>query len=421
MFKVVKHKTLIKDFHKIESNKVVLFNDGDNDIIYTGTNSYGNRLLCCIMFEDDEQGFLRYLHVLTSEEQYSNFINKKISYRSVLDEIQTVFLVDFDYNMNEIDNNIVNINEIPNEFLPLSNSFCPDFIYEPTFSYSLSMIGGLADVHKTKAHELSNVSTNFSEFLKSSTSFLNDLDFENNIFVEALEAGSFKINFKIEYSEPKQIGLLNVSKHEINNFLNNYFKYFFNQLPNEKPDVFQNEIVESDKFKELEKELENIYSEKCVLPEGGVEQKLIDLLNFSSNKLEKIQYDGSFDSLKFGNVTNLGEEVPFGIFDDSFILSVKEKMYDVNKFDAEPIITIDEKPQSYIIQIYSFSIESGKGSAYYTNNDGAISKIIVHATGRSNYDNTIFTKSMDEGKPYEIKGIGKKVDGKLKQVNCELK
>ena len=180
MFKIEKHKTLIKGFHKIVSNKVVLFNDGDNDVLFTGTNLYRNRLLCCIMFEDDEVGFLRYLHVLTTQKQYSEFINKKISFRHILEVNESAFLVDVDYNMNEIDTNVVSIDEIPNDFLPLPNSFCPEFIFEPSFSYSLSMVVGLADVHKTKASELSNVSTHFSDFLKSSTTFLNDLDFENN-------------------------------------------------------------------------------------------------------------------------------------------------------------------------------------------------------------------------------------------------
>ena len=420
MFKVEKHKTLIKDFHEIVSNKVVLFNDGDNDVLFTGTNLYANRLLCCIMFEDDEVGFLRYLHVLTTEVQYSEFLNKKISFRHILEVNESAFLVDVDYNMNEIDTNVVSIDEIPNDFLPLANSFCPEFIFEPSFSYSLSMVGGLADIHKTKASELSNVSTHFSDFLKSSTTFLNDLDFENNIYVEALEAGSFKINFKIEYTEPQQIGILNVSKESINEFINNYFKYFFNQLPVENKDIFKSEVVNSEKFKELEVELEKIYGEKSVLPQGGVEQKLIDLLNYSSKKLEKIEYNGSFDSLKFQNITNKGEEIPFGIINNDFILSVKDKMFDINKYEAEPIIIYDETPKLYKIQIYQFSNETGTGKAYYTDKDEVVSKISIHATGKNNYDNTIFTRGMDDGKPFEINGIAKKIDGKLKNITCEL-
>ena len=93
MFKIEKHKLLISDLHKVIDNKVILFNDGDNDIIYTGTNIYSNRLLCCIMFEDDDEGFLRYINTLISESQYFDFINKKISFRDILNINKTFFLI----------------------------------------------------------------------------------------------------------------------------------------------------------------------------------------------------------------------------------------------------------------------------------------------------------------------------------------
>jgi hypothetical protein len=95
-------------------------------------------------------------------------------------------------------------------------------------------------------------------------------------------------------------------------------------------------------------------------------------------------------------------------------------MFDISKFEVKPVIIIDDSPQKYKIQIYLFSIESGKGNAYYTDENEVVSKIIIHATGKSNYDNTIFTRGMDDGKPFEVNGIAKKVDGKLKQITCEL-
>ena len=64
--------------------------------------------------------------------------------------------------------------------------------------------------------------------------------------------------------------------------MNFLFKYFFNKLPQEDNSVFKSENVESEDFQKLEKELEIIYQEKYVLPEGGVEQKLIDLINYSA-------------------------------------------------------------------------------------------------------------------------------------------
>lgn len=419
MFKVKKHKSLLKNFHKIVENKRVLFNDGDNDIIYTGTNEYQNRLLCYIMFEDDEEGFLRYTHMLVSEKQYSDFINQKTSLRSILDTNESVFIVDLDYNLNEIDQNLVSIKEIPNDFLPLENSFCPDFIKESSFSYSVSLLGGLADFHKAEAKELSNVSTQFSDFLKSSTSFLNDFELENKIYVEALKAGSFKINFRVEIKEPEQLKIIDNSTDKISEFLSNYFKYFFNKLPQEDDSIFKTETVESEDFQKLEKELEVIYQDKYALPEGGVEQKLIDLINYSATQIEKINYEGNFKELKFEQSTLDDSNIPFGVIDNSFIPSIKEKIFDVSEFKSEPIKRIDESQKEYVFQVYQFNTNTGNGSAYFTDGEGSIHKITVHARGKEDYKNTSFTKSMDEGKPLKFKGIGEYKDEILKKVTCE--
>lgn len=410
----------MKDFHLIVENKRVLFNDGENDIIYTGLNKYNNRLLCFIMFEDDENNFLRYTHMLLSEKQYSDFINQQTSLREILETNESVFLVDLDYNLNEIDQNLVYVAEIPENYLPLKDSYCPDFIKESSFSYAVSLIGGLADSHIAEANELSNVSTHFSDFLKSSTSFIHDFDFENDIYVEALQAGSFKINFRVDIKKPAQLSLADNSTDKINDFLSNYFKYFFNNLPNEDNEVFQSDTVESEDFKKLEEELENIYEEKLVLPQGGVEQKLIDLINFSAAQIEDINYDGNFKELKFAQSTVDDTDIPFGVIDNSFIPSIKDKIYDVSHFEAPPVIFIDENPKEYTFQVYQFNTNSGKGSAYYTDAEGSVSKITVHAKGKEDYKNTLFTKSMDEGKPFKFKGTGHYSDNKLKKIVCEL-
>lgn len=410
----------MKDFHVIVEKKRVLFNDGENDIIYTGLNKYNNRLLCFIMFEDDDNNFLRYTHMLVSERQYSSFINQQTSLREILETNESVFLVDLDYNLNELDQNLVYVSEIPQEYLPLEDSYCPDFIKESSFTYAVSLIGGLADSHKAEANELSNVSTHFSDFLKSSTSFIHDFDFENNIYVEALQAGSFKINFRVDIKKPAQLTLTDVSTDKINNFLSNYFRYFFNKLPNEDDAVFQSATVDSEDFQILEKELEKIYEEKSALPQGGVEQKLIDLINFSAAKIEDINYGGNFEEIKFAQSTVDDTDIPFGVIDSSFIPSIKDKIYDVSLFQAEPIIFIDEQPKEYVFQVYQFNTNSGKGSAYFTDAEGSVSKITVHAKGREDYKNTSFTKSMDEGKPFTFKGIGEYSDSKLKKIVCEL-
>lgn len=420
MFKVEGHKTLIKDLHKIANNKLVLYNDGEYDIIYTGTNSFGNRILSCIMFDDDEEGFLRFINAIITEIQFEEFMNKKISLLNILQTNDSFFVVDYDYGLREISCNLVNLSEIPKEFHPLENSFCPDFLFEPSFNYSVSMQGGLADEHKISTKSLISISSSFNDFLKSSTEFINELDFERIVYVEALKAGSFKINFKVEVSEPIQTSLLDFPKEEINIFLNNYFSYVFNQLPNEAVDIFQSEEVNSDGFKALENELKVLYDKKGITPEAGVEHKLIDLINYSINGLKSIEYNDDFENLQFNNIAENGDEIPFASINDELVFTIDERLFNLDEFKAEDIILIDEKPKSYIFQVFQFNTDTGNGKAYFTEPDGSVHKISVYARGRENYQNTSLTQSLHERQPYDFSGVGKYVNSNLKSITINF-
>lgn len=420
MFDISGHKTMIKDLHNVVNNKFVLFNDGENDLIYTGTNPYGNRVLCCIMFDDDEREFLRYSHILTTEVQYNNFINKKISLLEILKENQSFFIVDFNYALKEIDFNIVSIDDIPTDFLPLESSYCPDFIFNPTFNYSVSMQGGIADEHKTTSKSLNSISTSFTEFLKASTEFINDLDLGREVYINALATGSFKVNFNIEIKEPEQISIMELPSSEINQFLNNYFGYVFNNLPSENENIFQTPEVESESFKVLEHELQQLYDKKSATPQDGVEHKLIDLINYSINNLKDIDYSEGFERLSFMNISTEGDYIPFAMIDNNLISSIQQRLFDTSEFIESNVINKDENQVEYTFQVYQFNIDTGNGRAYYTNPGGSVIKIAVHAKGRNNYQNTGFTKSMDENKPYKFKGIGIYVNSVLKNITINL-
>ena len=107
MFEVKEHKCVPKDMHKIICNHQVLFNDGENDVIYTGTNKFGNIILGVVMYDDDDTNYLRYLHVILDDYQYLNFFTKKITLREILESNGSFFIVDKEYNGKEIKFNIL--------------------------------------------------------------------------------------------------------------------------------------------------------------------------------------------------------------------------------------------------------------------------------------------------------------------------
>ncbi|MBK9631966.1 MAG: hypothetical protein IPO62_13030 [Saprospiraceae bacterium] len=83
------------------------------------------------------------------------------------------------------------------------------------------------------------------------------------------------------------------------------------------------------------------------------------------------------------------------------------------------IIRIDDVLKNYKIQVYSLNKESGNGGAYYIQKD-SILKILLHLRGKTDYHGTIFTKSLDEDRSIDVKGIGKWVNNVLKEITINL-
>lgn len=275
MFEVKGHKAIIRDFHRVIDNRLVLLSDGENDMLYTGSNKYGNRILAAIVAEDDEQNFLRYFHALVTDKLYYAFLNKQVTLLSILENVESFFVVDFDHNNNEINHAVASLEEIPIEYRPKPDSYCPDFATESSFSYAASMKGKQSDFHKTLPSDLNKVNEYFSEFFKNATAVAHDLRLHRTVYVEALKAGSFQINFRIEIADNAQASLFGIPEDSMKSFLTNFTRYVFNKLPIEQRDIFKGDQVVSGDFKKLEDQLGNMFRQKSiVLPSAGLEQKI---------------------------------------------------------------------------------------------------------------------------------------------------
>ncbi|WP_256012661.1 hypothetical protein [Desertivirga xinjiangensis] len=417
MFEVKDHKVLISGLDKIVDNKTILFNDGDNDILYTGTNKYGNRLLCAIMFEDDDEGFFRFMHILISDYQYKDFLNKRITLRKILEENESLFLIDRKYNGEERVN-LISFDEIPEDFRPLNDSYCPDFIDDPSFNYVISLKGRQSDLHLATPYDVNDVNTRFSQFFESATNFFNDLDFDRTVYIEAFKAGSFRIEFKIVVNESGQASLFHLEKQRINDFINSYIEYVFNDLPQEPEDVFKHEVVQSNLFKSLEAQLESLYDAKEAKPKAGVEQKLIDSINYAVTRIKDIPFNSSFERIELLNQSKKGEDIQLGIMDKSFIPSVERKL-PISEQKPPKKETTDESPMEYSILVYSFNTNTGNGAAFVQLEEERFEKVSLHVKGLTNYQSSIYTNSMDKGSTVKVKGKAKRVNDRIKNITIE--
>jgi hypothetical protein len=427
MFEVKEHKCIPKDMHRIVSNHQILFNDGENDIIYTGTNKFGNIILGVIIFDDDDNNYLRYLHVILDDYQYLNFFTKKITLKEILETNGSFFVVDKKYNKEEIKYNIISFDELPEEFKPSDKSYCPDILYKPSLEYSFSLQGGLSDYHIATTEELNSINTKFDNLLKKSSEFVNQFELGRTVFIEAGDnyqygmVGSFKIKFKIELKQPEQLSILHTpSLDKITEYLNRYFSYVFQKLPEESDDIFQKETVKSTEFKEIETLLTDIYYEgDATVPEAGLEQQLIDNISTSVQNLKEIDYSKGFSRISFINYSKKGEEFPLGIIDKEFVPKIEKKFFKPEVAKKEDDIEKDYFPKKYKIHVYLFNTITGVGSASIKLKD-SLPRVSLFVTGRKDFSKTIFTHSLDKNKIVTVNGYATKINGKFDRIDIEL-
>jgi len=417
MFKLENKILYIGGLYDIISNYTTLINDGENDVLYLGTNKFGSRILGSILYEDDEEFYLRYIHSLISEKEYFDFINSSISLKTIIEKSETVFIVDKNYSLEIINTALIKITDLPNDFIPLENSYCPTFVHNNSLEYTFSLQGELADLHKAKPISVSETTTKVFNLIQTATTFLSELGIESNIYSEVAKAGSFELNFEIELKEDYKL-FIN-SDSDIKKYLFEFFQYLFRFLPDEPNDVLKKDIIDSERFLAIKNNLKIIYENRnAKLNDEASEQKVIDLLNYSVDTLKDWNYNG-FSNIAIKNRIDDQDSIPIGMIDYNFYNNVIDKVYNIEIEKKDDVIIIDENSEKYTIQVYSINKETGKGGAYY-NTDDKITKISFHLKGRSDYHNTDFTKSLDENKKINIFGIGKWVNGILKHITIEL-
>lgn len=417
MFEIKNTQLYISGLFDITDNYCSLINDGAIDLLYKGTNKFGSNILGSILFEDDENLYLRYIHTIISDETLHDFLNRRISLLSIISDSNSVFIVDKGYN-NEIKNSaLIPFDEIPEDYLPLENSYCPNFVKRNTFEYVFSLKGGLADTHKAEPLVMSDTNSKIYKLLNSATTFLKELDIEPIIYSEVALAGSFQLNFEIDLKEKQS--LFSKSADDIKSYFSRFLNYLIDKLPVESQDVLINEQKTSEDLKSLFFDLKQIYnSRNIVINDEGFEQRVIDLITYSVDSIKDIEYKG-YNKIQISNKLGSGEVLPIALIKTDYYENVQKKVFKPEQQDKPDEIVFDDNAKDYKIQVYSLNNETGNGSAYYVIDDN-VSKVSLHLKGKSDYHGTSFTKSLDEKKSIDIKGIGKWVNGVLKELTVNL-
>jgi hypothetical protein len=395
-------------------------------ILFSGTNKYGNKLLCSLSFEEDD--LFRYFTIILDDKQYSDFINKRKSYLELIQMNQEVFVVDKDINNNEIATYQVPLDEVPSDYLPLVNSFIPEQKKSSSLSFAFSLKGKLADLHKALVADINGVNQRIYSYLEKTVEILTPLKLSPLIFSQPSKVGSYQLNFDIEFEQQTQLEMFPIDQNKVSEFINEYLNYIAYGLPTEDEDFLNAPLDTSGNFQKLKSTLLNVYNGTGKEPpKTTFNERLIENIQNSATKLsevtEYLKSNKSFDKIELGHYNEQGSFSTIGLLTDDYKASIDSKLYSEDELLLENASAeSDETQQDYRILIYSLNKESGNGRARLYLHDEEYQKIILHVhRGENELSNSVFTNSLDEDKVVDVKGIATRINGVYKKLDCYLK
>lgn len=425
MFDIDSHFRIESYLPIIVDNYKVLHYD-EFPILFSGTNKFGNKLIGSFSYEDDENDLFRYLILLVDDKQFSNFFNKKCSYRDLINSNKDLFIIDKDINNNVSSTYYVPVENIPTEYLPYPSSFIPEQKSTcNSLNFAFSLKGKLADIHKAIVSDVNSVNQRIYNYLEEVLEALNGLSLQPIIYSQPSQFGSYRLNFDIEFNANEQASLFPINQEKVGEFINDYLTYVTYTLPNEDDNFLQNDSKNSQAFLAIKESYESVFTESNFILSSSSTEILIDSINNSANKLSEVteflKLNDSFNSIELGNYDDKGVISTIGYLVEDYRESVLSKLLPIEEPTDTDIVTSDDTANNYRILVYKLNKYTGKGLAklYYDGENFHKIRLNVELNGKE-LSNSPFTKSMDEDKVVDVQGIAVKINGDYKKLDCYL-
>jgi hypothetical protein len=409
--------TALTELPLISDNYQVLLFD-DEPILFSGTNKFGNIILGSSIDEDYEKKIERYFHVIIEPKTYLDFINKKISYYSILKNSKNIFIVATSFDKSDTGSTPISFNDIPKEYLPSEDTFCPDCEIQPTLSYTLSLRGNRADEHYALPDEVSHILKAFPKLIRSAFSGLKEISLTPNVLISPYASGSFNITFNVDFNN----GQLDLYKNNdtysvfLKDYLKDYLKYCIDYLPAEVNDIFSTDGNDAKYFDALLNKYQDIYRKSFLDVPPDSRATLLEEIKLSSNEMIELTEDigSGFTSITLSNRVD-DKEYPIALIDST----VKDI---VNKTDSiieskTTISEIDEKSVPYELHIFQLNTNTRTGKANLKIKDvDEMPKFNLHIDGEEILERTKYTESLHLNKWIKVTGKAHKVDGRIKRM-----
>lgn len=404
----------------IESNYLELLSD-DDPILYSGTSKLGNRIIGVIIEDNYKDKILKYFHLVVENNLYTGFLNGSISLREVFEITEVLYVVDFNYDKTLIGAYSIRVKNIPVEYLPLEDTYCPSYILPSTLTFSSSLQGGKADEHIADPNDANEFFAFTASAIRNSLSSLTNLDYTIEPYYGVLKQGSYKLDFNFVLKEKtfssNQMSLMDGDNFEatLSHYISAYFDTVFNKLPSNHKET---KIEETEEFNNLSEALSIVYQSKYLsITDKTIETLKTSMINLikQSEEISK-KFGKGFNQIEFGVYDDNHLTQPIAMVDSSFFENVSKYIPEVKLDEGEPLT-------KFSIRVYDLNIETLHCKAYVAYKDKKGVEKLDKVTIKHNLkqlEHSVYSKSLNEGCLITIEGKGQyNKDLRLKIIEVE--
>jgi hypothetical protein len=427
MIRLPKNKKIITDIPFINEGYTVLHYDQE-PILFSGYNRYGNRIIASSVETDVKKKTDFFFHVLVDDKTYADFFLRKITYKNILKAVGSFFLIKSDFGNPNLDIYIVSISDIPEKYIPLDDSYCPEFEIPPSSDYEMKLNGGDAERHLSTPDAINTLTENFKKIISESTAALSPIkDYTAAVYVRPFQKSSFKIVFNVQMLANKP----NINPHlfdfdtleSYKEFISNYIEYSINSLDKEIVDLTNNKTYGPGFKKVLDKARDVFSKSGKENPGTGFENTIIKELEKSTVRLKEISdtLGKNFNSVQLTNVSSDGLENILGTIDDKFKENINSALQLVESNTSKYLK--DSSPRDYKILVYHLNEDSRSGNATIIQSDNEnASKPRFKVKGDKPLGRSIFTESMHFTRVITVSAVGTidKENKKIKNLEIEF-
>ena len=406
----------------IVDNYRALHYEDEDPILFVGTNHFGSWIIGSSVEEDDSKAAEIFFHVPVTYSSYSSFLNGKKSYREIIESADSLFVIEKPYNQSlRTIRYLITPEQVPSEYLPLEDSFCPPQQTESSFLYVAQLRGGTADRQSVHPSDLSSIQSRIGKIIERVyVPFGNSL---GSVVAEMRPAtsGSFELNYEVRVDPPTQGSLFPDSQNQFNELAQAFIRFCLNDLPEYLPSISEQaeridrtSDVDPEPVKQLLEKFYDLYQKK------DCRQKLFELLCGTSGHLRMIaeSVGTSFKVVGIANRIRAADgsktDNTLGVIDDTF----QHQIVEAEQLAESRIHSVvkDTDPKEYKIMIYHLNTNSRAGNALIVDNGVWSRPRIKIDDGIGQLTESPYTLSLHKEENIRVKGIARRVDGKFKEI-----